>query len=538
MTYVIVNHRDGRQQRVELTDLPLRFGRSAECHVILADDGEVSREHAEVRLLEDGQMLVRDLGSKNGTLVDGHILLRGDSATARESVRIGSHELTINRAGTPPTRAPATPARGETAVGDVTQFPSSKGLQLSHDRLLLLMELTRQIGKGTFERRRFLDEALAECCELLKFERGMIALRTPRGEPEMPITRNVDPGQISRTLINRALVDGVRTVVNDLEADLPGNITDSLVRFPICSALCVPIMHHDEILGVIYGDRVTGPAAAPYTAADVDFLAAVGQQVGVGLANLRLLADHMLYRQMQRDVEQAFAIQRRLLPPEPLRCGPLLAAGFNEPSAGVSGDYFDYVVKDDGTLGFIIADVVGHGLPAALLSSNLQAAVHVGLGGSVSLTDMVTRINRHVCRSTDPHVFITAILGVADPNRGEINFTCAGHPPPLVMTPDGVEELQYDGSLPLGLDENERFPVITVRPRSELRGVLFYTDGLTEAAAPSGELLGIERVQAALTTGKPSRAADIIGHLRQLVRQHTAGKPHADDLTLLAICRE
>ena len=437
MAALVIYGADGRQGVWQLSQKPLTLGRAENCDIVLRFDGEVSREHARVWLDETGTVLVADLGSKNGTSVDAGETFRNETRPAYRSIRIGGQEVTIRGALRPPASAETRVAFVADAPERLTQshfFPSTKRLDLSEQRLSLLMGLGQSLS-GAFERKQLLEQALDACCQALQFERCLIVLKTPRGEPESPVVRNVERDEtgafkVSRTLINRALLHGERAVVNNPAVDLVGNITDSLVRFPICSALSVPIMQRDEILGAIYGDRVT--RAATYSTQDVDFLAAIAQQVGVGLANLRLLQDYVRLQKVDAELSAARKIQRDLLPAAPLAAGCVLIDGYNEPSSEVGGDYFDYFPLDDTHVGFVIADVTGHGLPAALLMANFQAAVHVALTPDTPLPEIAARINRLVCQNTAGSSFITAVLGKVDCRSGAMDYVNAGHPPPLL----------------------------------------------------------------------------------------------------------
>jgi phosphoserine phosphatase RsbU/P len=529
---------DGTKRSIDLSARPVKLGRAETCDVILADDAEVSREHAEVWLDEQGRVVVVDRGSKNGTRSDEGDVFRGTKRFAYRSIRIGEHDIRILGAPTVPGSPPRVMfAPDAPRVGDTQFFPSTRGLDLNQQRLTLLIQLTERIG-GVFERKQLLEQALDACCEALNFERGLIVLKTQRGDTELPITRNVQTDEtgaykISRTLINRALVHGERAIVNNPATDLRGNLTESLVRFPICSCLCVPILHRSEILGVIYGDRVT--QAASYQPADVDFLAAIAQQVGTGLANLRLVQEHLKSQKVYAELDQARTIQSRLLPEAPLTAGRVELEGFNEPSSAVSGDYFDYFEMDDGRIGFIIADVTGHGLPAALLMANIQSAVRVAMTGSLDLQTLATRVNRLVCRNTAAHVFITAILGSADPRSGDVEYISAGHPAPLLLSGGKVSSPTYENALPMGIDAEEKFFVRSFRRSAGVDAALFFTDGLIEAANPAGELLGFEAVERVFAGTTDPTPAGLIRTARTCVKQHLAGAPRLDDMTLLAI---
>ncbi|RMF84878.1 MAG: GAF domain-containing protein, partial [Planctomycetota bacterium] len=495
----------GERSTIELTERPIRFGRADECDVVLRHDAEVSRVHAEVRLDPDGRILVIDKGSKNGTRVDEGEVFRGASSFASRTIRIGEHEIAIIGAAAPAAVEAgaagalfsAEPVGG---MGDTQFFPSTRGFDLNQQRLSLLIRLTERIG-GVFERKQLLEEALDACCDALGFERGLVVLKTQRGDTELPVSRNMQRDEtgafkVSRTIINRALLHGERAVVNNPATDLEGNLSESLMRFPICSALCVPIMNRNEILGVMYGDRIT--QGSIYTPADVDFLAAIAQQVGVGLTNLQLFREHMRSQAMYAELERARVIQRNLLPAAPLLLGRAAMHGFNEPSSEVSGDYFDYFALDQDRIGFIIADVTGHGLPAALIMANVQAAVRVALSGDADLVRLAERVNRLLCSNTSTSVFITGILGILDARSGDVQFVCAGHPGPLLIGDGDVQEHDGLGSLPLGIDPEERFGVQSLSIAGSHPTMMFYTDGLIEAEDGGGRLLGVQAVAEAL----------------------------------------
>ena len=195
MPKLVIRSSDGKQTLVELDRQPLTLGRGESCDVVLRHDAEVSREHAHVWLDDDGQVFVADMNSKNGTRVDTSDIFRNDTRPAFKHIRIGDHEITITGAAAP------NPAAGTavTFVADRPEpqgathfFPSSKRLDLNQQRLGLLMSLADRIG-GAFERKQLLEQALDACCEALRFERGLIVLKTPRGEPELPITSERGP---------------------------------------------------------------------------------------------------------------------------------------------------------------------------------------------------------------------------------------------------------------------------------------------------------------------------------------------------------
>jgi sigma-B regulation protein RsbU (phosphoserine phosphatase) len=542
MPSLVVYNPDGtRRTTVQMTNRPIKIGRADSCDIVLRDDAEVSREHAEVSIDEQGRVVVTDKSSKNGTRVDEGVVFRDARRIASHSLRIGEHLIQVLGAPPPPS-APEPPVMfapdEHTPSSDTQFFPSSRGLDLNQQRLSLLIQLTERIG-GVFERKQLLEQALDACCEALGFERGLIALKTQRGDTELPVTRNIGRDEtgafkVSRTLINRALVEGERAIVNNPATDLAGgNLSDSLVRFPICSALCVPILYRNEILGVLYGDRIT--QGSTYQPADVDFLAAIAQQVGNGLANLRLFQEHVRSQRVYAELEQARVIQRRLLPSAPLQIGQITIEGYNQASSAVSGDYFDYFDLEDGRVGFIIADVTGHGLPAALMMANLQSAIRVALSADIAVPELATRVNQLICRNTASHVFITAILGTIDSRSGLVEYVGAGHPCPALLGGPTIIVPENRNSLPLGVNRDETYEVMRIEPNNHVAAILFYTDGLVEATGRDGRILGFEPIANALGKLSTFQPAAVIREAREVVRHHLGGLANMDDMTLLAV---
>ncbi|MBW7907116.1 MAG: SpoIIE family protein phosphatase [Phycisphaerae bacterium] len=538
MPKLIIHTPEGQRCELDLAARHLKLGRADWCDFVLRNDAEVSREHAEIWLDDGGSVIVEDLGSKNGTRVDDGPVFKGARRPAARMIRIGEHEIEIvgaSRSAEQPRFAPD----HDTRLSDTQYFPSSRGLgDFNQQRLGLLIQLTERIG-GVFERKQLLEQALDACCEALGFERGLIVLKTQRGDTELPVVRNIQRDEtgafkVSRTIINRALVEGERAIVNNPATDLQGSLTESLVRFPICSALCVPILYRGDVLGVVYGDRIT--QASTYQPEDVDFLAAIAQQVGVGLANLALFQEREKAQLVYAELKQARAIQQRLLPAAPLSLGLVRVEGYNEPSSAVSGDYYDFFDLEDGRVGLIIADVTGHGLPAALLMANLQSAVRVALSSEVPLPELAERLNKLICRNTASHVFITAILGTVDTRTGVVEYVSAGHPGPLLIERGRVQEPLADrNSLPLGIEPDETYQTSRIEPARERRALMFYTDGVVEAADRDGAMLGVRPVINALAMLHTHTAEEVIRTVRQTVRKHLDGVSSADDMTLLAV---
>jgi phosphoserine phosphatase RsbU/P len=235
----------------------------------------------------------------------------------------------------------------------------------------------------------------------------------------------------------------------------------------------------------------------------------------------------------QREVEEASVIQRGLLPTSVPQVGGVQLAVAWQPVYGVGGDCFDTLGFGQ-VLGISIADIAGKGLPAALLMSNLQAAVRAFAQESASPSSICTSVNRLLCRNMAPGRFATFCYALVDVGNSRIRYSNAGHNPPLLVRASGAIEKLSTGGMVLGV-----FPDITyeegdlsLEPRDRL---VFYTDGITEALDATGEdYYGDERLARTATEARaldPSRLKDA---LLEDVTRFTAGK-FEDDATLIVV---
>jgi phosphoserine phosphatase RsbU/P len=238
-------------------------------------------------------------------------------------------------------------------------------------------------------------------------------------------------------------------------------------------------------------------------------------------------------RRQEQDMAEALSIQMRLLPAElPQAPGYAIAADWR-PARIVGGDYYDVLRFDDNTLGFCIADVAGKGMPAALLMSNLQAAVRGLASASVSPEELCCAINRLLCRSIAGDRFITFFYAVLDIPSGQLRYTNAGHPAPLVIRGDGSHEELGEGGGVLGVFESAEFCSGEIRLRAADRVVLF-TDGLLEAHDGDGEEFGTKRILEEGLSLRHSDATGVLDGIFARVREF-GGRIFEDDATLLVL---
>ena len=264
----------------------------------------------------------------------------------------------------------------------------------------------------------------------------------------------------------------------------------------------------------------------------------------VWLTNLFSRATHNLVvseqlreanEKLDREAATIAEIQRSLLPRSPERTDTLDIAVHYQAAGRAGGDYYDFFPLPDGGHGFLLADVSGHGTPAAVLMSITHAIAHLYQGPPGEPSRMLQHLNEQlVARYTsDSGSFVTALYGVYEPGSHRFTYSLAGHPPPRVRHCDDktIERLPNARNPPLGVMEGVEFDheTLVLRPGDQ---VLFFTDGLTEARNPQREFFGMERIDRLLATCHLDADGLIRAILGELQR-FTGSATLEDDLTLI-----
>ena len=257
------------------------------------------------------------------------------------------------------------------------------------------------------------------------------------------------------------------------------------------------------------------------------------------------VSNHLTRQHLEREVRRhrdrldteldgAARMQRLLLPPAlPTRPGVQLAAHYRT-SRHAGGDYYDVLDLGDAGLGLFVADVSGHGAPAAIVMAMLRAALHLH-PHPTDPAEVLRHMNEHFRYLWDTSMFATAVYGVLDAEGRTLRLACAGHPVPLLHrrgTPVGG--VPVDGVLPLFLMEIDAVPTteLQVQPGDRL---LFYTDGVTERVAQSGDMYDLDRLSESFARVGDQTAAAIVAGLVDDVERFGDGQEAEDDMTLLVL---
>ncbi|HEY1252609.1 MAG TPA: SpoIIE family protein phosphatase [Thermoanaerobaculia bacterium] len=270
-----------------------------------------------------------------------------------------------------------------------------------------------------------------------------------------------------------------------------------------------------------------------FTPTDARLLSLFANQAAAAIETARLHKEALEKERIERELELAATIQRQILPRDLPSVPGLDIAARNVPTRQVGGDYFDFFPLSGGRLAFLVADVSGKGVPAALLVSTVHAAVHLQIDEARTVPDLVQRIDRHLQRYAVTRKFLTAFFGVLEPEAGQLRYVSAGHNPALLRrSGGGVEQLKATG-VPLGMFPNASWREETL-PMAKGDLLCVYSDGITEALDAADEEFGMHRLARLLEAGP---AAEICRRVFDAVGAFAADVPQYDDQTLLLVHR-
>jgi serine phosphatase RsbU (regulator of sigma subunit) len=536
---------DGKNRTIVLEGSPLSLGRSSANELCYPEDIGLSRQHMAIE--PDGdEWTVRDLGSKNGTFLNG--VRVGDKRRLKAGDRIIASRvvLTFEPGQTDASKTVFIEGLGTSTPAHVTVATTLETL-LKRERkepgtilapganqwsspITALVRVGRELAV-----RRPLPElytvilglAMESCGArrgvLLTLEKGSLAVQASRGEGF----------RISTTVRDRVLNAKTSLLVRDAQQDEALRLQVSIVEQRVRTLMAVPLQTDDQVIGLLYVD--SPQLTREFTGDDLNLLTVMANVAGLRIERERLVDIEQAERLMAAELEQAAEIQRQLLPAEAPVVAGLDLAGYNAACRTVGGDYYDFLTYPDGRIGIVIADVAGKGMPAALVVASLQAKVQALADTPGDTAAMVGRLNRGMAATCPRNRFVTLFFAVLDPLTGELAYSNAGHNPPFVVRPNGEIALLEGGGPPLGILPAMRYEEQhwKLEPGDVL---LMYSDGVTEAFSPEGEEFD-ERVKDVVAGKRSEPAAAIVRAVHEAVATWTAGQPATDDITVVAVRR-
>jgi sigma-B regulation protein RsbU (phosphoserine phosphatase) len=528
----------GRQYPLEVETL---LGRQFDAHICLSGR-EVSRHHARI-LHRDAHYFVEDLGSSNGTFINGRRLQAHspEKLHERDLLQIGPYQFSLRQAPTVANTESDLVVRQQL---NVTTLDQSIYQQDPAQKLQAVLELSRHLAR-TLDLEPLLDKLLDHLMRLLpQADRAMVLLcdgdkLVVRGQ-RCRHAEDAGSYPYSRTIVRQALDNGAGILSEDVHKDQRFEASVTLTSLDLHSLLCVPLLGQDgQRLGVIQVDRFRRGLA--FRSEDLQLLTTIAMQVSVAMENASLHAEQMREQRLLQELELAREIQQGFLPDE--------LDGFPEadfevlgrvyPARQVAGDLYDFFKTADGRLAFFIGDVSGKGMPAALFMVAVRTLCrHIGAAG-LSPVAVLTQLNKALAADNPSSMFVTLVHGLFDPATGQVVLASAGHFPPLLRQPAGrVEELAAPGGRLLGFDDDNLHLAEAQLTLGERDMLVFYTDGVIEARNPDKVMFGSSRLRELVQRFENALSLDHCADMaRVAVAKFTGLQELQDDITLLLLRR-
>ena len=535
---------DNSRSVVPVAESPFMIGRGGDTgnHLQLIDR-RISR-HCACITSQEGRFILEDLGQRWGIFVNGEKIEKralGDG----DIITFGladSYQIIFHESGSDTSIQDILSRIGSATGVDTGSGGLGKLNLLLQATLLLHAQIPLDALLGTM-----LDHAIA----LTQADRGLLVEMDSSGTFRVRVARSTGSVQLapesltpSQTALRLALKQQSSVITEDLaQADFGLQAAHSIVAQRLRSIVAIPLYavprassmdtaahpRRGVLLGVVYLDS-RRPAA--FSKLDRQILDALGVEAAGILDNARLVERERERQRLEQQIQIARDIQQALLPHGFRDFPHLEAAGINYPCLTVGGDYFDVFPVSDELTAFVIADVSGKGLGAALLTTMLQGAFS-GMTIGVDPARIISRVNCYLCEHSEVGRYATLFFGILS-ITGELEFINAGHPSPLLLRRDGIAEPFTEGSFPVGLVPSAEYTAFheKLQPGDTL---ILFSDGVTEAMDPDEELFGIERLRDALTDQRNTPLEVVQKAVLDSVEQFTRGASQADDITLFLI---
>jgi hypothetical protein len=526
------------------------LGRAHTNDLCYPEDASLSRKHLRL-LIDDSGLHVEDLGSKNGTLLNGVRVANRQPIRPGDRLVVGHIEITlVDSEQQSPVEFVPSSAQDQTGQGTVMtkladllsseatapilQPPARVGTPAQVDAphssidspvVRLLLRAGRELASH-----RPLEELfpliLDLSIEAVGAERGVVM--TLEGERLVSKAVHGDRFRISEAVRDKVLNERASLLVRDMAQDEAFRQRLSISAQQIHTMMAVPLQTEAVVIGLIYVDSRLW--MREFTPDDLNLLTFLGNIAATRIEQER-------FAELERESRDAAKIQERILPLEVPRVDGVEIAGHNAPCHTVGGDYYDFVTYEDGRVLVALADVAGKGMSAALLMSNLQARLQMLAEDPTDLGKLMMRLDRSLAVSCPKNRFITMFVSLIDPKSGEVVYVNAGHNPPLIARASGeVDRLSNAGTvlgiLPdLGYEEQRT----TLEPGDVLA---MFSDGVTESIGTNGEEFGEEQLGSILVRHRDQEAAEVVDSVLANIREWTDAAPADDDVTLVVVRRK
>lgn len=522
------------------------IGRLPDCDIVL-NSTEISRKHARISQDPFGRWIIEDLGSHNGIYINNK-RVETCAVVPGETIWLSSIALCIEQTLT------------EKIEQDASAGTAAVALDYSDAQLVEKETTTRGVLTQHYLKRfNEINECFSEltdisalypaACNFMAQAHKTVAVvlrvsANAEAQSEAPEILAChfgdDPGDmqdhdITNLYLSHRVLESVRSSGRAVmakstrmgEVDLLLTVQDAHNPRTV---ICAPLGPASDAMELLYLDT-----PSEHTSTDTfEFVQAVARQISLIRKNLLFMKAKSEGEVINRQLSMARDIQVRMVPQELRSKFDLDMAVSYEPAMWVGGDYYDVWSLESGQIAFAVGDVSGKGLPAAMIMTNLQAALRTTMSFDAELASALMRVNRHLCQTLRDDMFVTLFLGIFDVKESRLAYINAGHLEPVIKGHDAGARL-LDGAryAPLGIiDQSFEMADETIAPETALLAV---TDGVSETFSPEGEEYGTQRLLDLLNRSEHCSAEGIVELVSKEISSFRGSLARHDDTTIFAL---
>lgn len=344
----------------------------------------------------------------------------------------------------------------------------------------------------------------------------------------------IDKGRVFvwKGLYKGVIHNGHVAIVDDIATDPRFEYTEQGAVEGIKSMLSVGLMIRGDAIGAL---SVYTARRRAFTEEQIQIFKGIANEVAAVIERALLYEECIENQRMDQELATAASIQANLMPQENPKLAGYQIAAENIPSRMVGGDFYDFISFDESHLGIIIADVSGKGIPGAILMASARASLRAYLEEPHGVGSAITKLNEVLCRDTRPDQFVSLFYGILDVEDETFTYVNAGHNPPILFRGHEKTEMQEGGPI-LGVLQDAQYPQekIQILPGDV---VLFYTDGITEAARDN-DYFGVERLMELVEKDMSASPEDMVKYVLETVSEFSNNSPQSDDRTIIVLKKE
>jgi serine phosphatase RsbU (regulator of sigma subunit) len=529
------------------------IGRHHDNTVILHDPA-LSRFHARLDY-QNGRFYIQDLSSSNGVFVNDAKVRRREIKDF-DRLMLGETMLLFR-----------VPPGGTIAISSSPK-PFADSLLHTQEEFLAAVKGMSQHAKNAAFSNEVLEIAARFAIKITRAERAVIFLYDDHRKLQPAVFHNVTPSdvhhdqfEVSRSALAEAEATGEMVIREECLTDPRYKLNQSIQALQLNTIICLPLKTSHPIEALTLPEAKTGRLAGQ----DVMFgilyldsrrvlkglpqhrrtmLQVLADQAALTIANALLQKEMREKHQLNKQIGAAKAMQQRLFPPPSFSHAQFELAYHYAPAQQIGGDYLAFLPLSESRFLFAVGDVVGKGLPAGLVVMTVHGGLYSEISHHTDLLPLVHNLDRLIYEYAQGKVFVTFFAGVLDAGKMKLEYTSAGHQPPLLYRRAssggaGWRELSTAG-MPLGLNPDIKRAAKTITLQSgDL--LTLYTDGITEARNSAKKQFGKAGLKKMLSgwlalpdKGKPP-LTELVNTVFGRVQHFTNYKPLEDDTTLLAV---